>query len=254
EGEAADARERSGERAEREALERREEMRQTIAEERETGMAIAALLLVIGALSGGGGLVLFAYRAGIRHGMYLASAAWGVGGVLLIAAVTVFVTRPTMSDLAERLGDDDQPASTVTTGYDPAGANQCELDGELSRITVTQPEPLRFNWGGDGCQNGGAQFAEAEDGVWQRPFVAGDEPVVRVESFDTNRGEYTVQRYQISAAQLAEARRIRARYREASCEAGDGRAIGDLHREIAELLPRAPNEHLTYQCRKVGAE
>lgn len=85
-----------------EAAEReRDESIQEVAERREMYLAAAVAMMVIGALLIGGGIVAMIYRSRLRTKSLLGWLGLVIGPILMIAAVYVFLNRPSLSDLEE---------------------------------------------------------------------------------------------------------------------------------------------------------
>lgn len=215
---------------------------------RENVMGIAGLLLVAGALGlGAGGLM---ESRGDRR-----RALWGAagGGALIVVAIATFILRPS--------GERDLPAPTATASTAPTvalGKRVCTIDLERSRVTVSETKDVEFDWRGDGCVNGRVQYAEAGAGSsgarrWERILVPNEEQAVSVLSYDPAQETYSSTRYLLSAAQMADARKLRANVSLKTCEAqGAERAnLATQQAAIRDALPPLPNEKLVYRCKRV---
>ncbi len=98
EAQALEARRAAAEQAR--AATEKQKLRDDIAGERDNGMALAAVLLVLGALAGVGAIVLLGDRR--RTDKRLAWGALAVAVVLALAAIVVFLGRPKMSEVDDR--------------------------------------------------------------------------------------------------------------------------------------------------------
>lgn len=213
---------------------------------RENFMAGAAVLLVLGALAlGGAGLLLSRERR--REAIWVAVG----GGVLMIGAVVLFVSRPSFDpDRIMAL-----PKATANSGTVPAadagrGKMVCTLVPERSRVTVSATERVTLDIGRDGCINGRTQYAEAGT-RWQRILVPEQEQSVSVLDYDPATRTYTNTRYLLSAEQMTRARQLRAAVPLKTCSA-DQAARANLatqQQAIRAALPQVYNEKLVYSCR-----
>lgn len=228
--------------AEREA---RERALATLDEQREFRLALAVLLLTLSLIAfGGGGIMLAKDRR--RPGAIAA----GAGTLLLVGAIIVFLTRPGVDDL-DRIEAETSEAGAESGGADRfAGNNVCELVAERSRVTISSTDPVPLEWSASGCVNQRTQYAQNGD-VWTRILVPEEEQAVSVLEFRPQSGEYVVNRYQLDAASMERARRLRQDVDVKSCTSdSEARTIlADQLRELGQLLPRLPNERLVYRCR-----
>ena len=173
----------------------------------------------------------------------------GGGGVLLVAAIIVFLSRPSREDVdAEAVTGNAGSAAAEPGRF--AGRNLCTLVPERSRVTVSSDETVPIEWSETGCVNGRTQYARNGD-VWTRILVPEEEQAVTVAEFHPGEGEYVVNRYQLSAADMARIRQLRRDVDIKSCTAdNEARTIlADQLREIGDVLPELPNERLVYSCR-----
>lgn len=217
---------------------------------RENVLAIAGVLLVLGALSLGGAM-MFHVEGKERERLWAGIA----GGVLLVGACVAFLLRPSFSSIDDRLEISLPPANdseAVTAAYDPVGDNLCRIDESRSRITVSPTTDVRLNWTADGCVNGSTQYARDTTG-WSRILVPTDEAAVSINSFDPATGTYKVDRFLLDADTTDQIRRVRSGIRGTGCT-GNSTALEQLqqaHSEIRAILPAQPNERLVYSCKKV---
>jgi S1-C subfamily serine protease len=243
-------------RAEEQALARRsEEARRgvefAILDERDNGLALAMLLIVIAL--GAGGFGLLAHEQGNARKGRIASA---VAVAALVAAAAAWFMRPPFTEVEERLADmlreemaaDETGAMPTPT---PAGALVCTLDPARSRIVGAANETVPFEWSSEGCVNGRTQYG-LQGGAWSRVFVPADESHVSVNRFDPATGEYRMERYLLSREELALVRQARREYEPPACAAGEDAAqeLGERQAAILSLLPSQPNERLVYGCKE----
>ena len=252
--EAAAAAEEARARSEEQALaRRREEARRdiefAILDERDNGLALAMLLVVI-ALGVGG----FGWLAHEQEDPRRARIAGGVAIAALVAAAAAWFMRPSFGEVEERLEDllreemaaDDTGALPTRA---PVGALVCTLDAARSRIVGAVNETVPFEWSTEGCVNGRTQYG-LEGGAWSRVFVPSEESNVSVNRFDPATGEYRMERYLLSRDKLARVREARSEYEPPACGIGEEAAqeLGARQAAILSLLPAQPNERLVYSC------
>ncbi len=214
---------------------------------RENVMAIAGLLLVAGALGIG--------TAGLLESRGRRPAAiWTVagGGVAVVAAVVVFVLRPS--------GAVDLPAAPAGRAASTAGRSvpvvedkalgklMCRLIPERSRITISSSDDVPILWGAGGCVNGKTQYV-AGNGRWERVLVPETEQTVSLLSFDPLTRTYANTRYLMSGSGMAAARAARGET-PGQCTtdpAAITRLVGQQS-AVRATLPPLPNEKLVYSC------
>ncbi len=240
------ARRAAGE-TERAAIEK-QKIRDDIAGERDNGMALAAGLLVLGALSGVGGMSLLS--DGRRSGKRTAWATLGLGGSLLLGAVVVFLVRPKMSETQDRYATLHPAKSSVILGGDKGnGAKLCMIDPARSVVKLSKTRDVSLDWRNDGCVNGETQYG-ANAGTYSRTFVPRSEATVTIQSYDPSKSRYAVERFLMGADAMERARQIRAGYKNQACTADPGqrRSVADMEGAIRAILPAQPNERLVYSC------
>jgi hypothetical protein len=231
------------------AAEAHERAMARVEDSRETRLALAVLLLVLALLAFGGGGILL-----IKDRQKPAIILGGTGLVLLIAAVIVFLTRPSLGDV-----EADEPAANQVAAADDAptrfaGRNTCELVPERSRVTVSSTDAVPLEWSETGCVNQRTQYAR-NGNVWTRVLVPGGEQAVSVLQFSPSNGEYVVTRYLLDARSMERVRSLRRDVDVKTCTADqEARTVlADQLRDINQVLPRLPNERLVYRCRNQGA-
>lgn len=220
---------------------RREQFRDRILAERDTGLAVAGLLLVFGALFANGAMVLYAH--GDRR---LATAAGAAGLLLMAGAPIAWAERPDLDEADQRLAA--QTPKRALASAAGRAALVCRPDLERSRLTVSEPAELRLDWAGQGCASGREPFADA-DGLPERVDVSPAEALATARRFDPETGRLTVERYFLPAETITTARRLQGRFAGRSCDAEGRRATAELNAALRDLLPPSANERLVYTCK-----
>ena len=216
---------------------------------RDNLMALATLLLVGAGLAGGAALL--AHERGDERQKRIRA---GIGGGLALAALLAFLLRPGFDSAAAPAPDNAAGAAngSEVSAWQPGaavGENLCRLDGNLSRVTVSDTSDVPFSWTADGCLNGQTQFAQG-GGRWSRVFVPNDEASISVRSFDPASGRYRADKYLVDVQTADRARSLRQALQWSGCTK-DPKLIAQLGRmqaDIVALLPGQPNERLVYQC------
>ncbi len=209
----------------------------------ENVMAIAALLLVLGALTAGGGGLLYS-RGRQREAIWAASA----GGVLILAAIIVFLLRPSEEPMLPP-GFAVPVATPTRTAVKPIGKMVCKFQPDRSRVTVSATSDVDLDWGQDGCMNDKTQYAD-DNGKWTRVLVPNDEQTVSVLQFDPDTKTYVAYRYFLSAAQMDAARKLRAQspLRQCTADPGMRNTLMVQQQSIRAALPADYSEKLVYTC------
>lgn len=238
----------AAEAAKAKADEARERALLEIQSERENRMAIAAVMLVLGALGLGGALV-FTQQDKAKQARWLA-----IGGALLVlGAVAAFLTRPALNPDArlEQSTDDAEDKVPVDATASKAGRSfMCVIDLERSRVTVSQTADVPVSIDGKGCVNDRTQYADIGGGGWQRVLVPNQEAQVSVVDFNPDAGDYRVERFLLGADKMDEARKLRSEVKLKACSS-DGEEViklGTAQDAVRAILPDAPNERLVYKC------
>jgi S1-C subfamily serine protease len=232
---------------------RREEARRQIdfqiLDERDNGMALALVLLLVAL--GGGGFAWLAHEGGEDKRMKIGA---GVAVIALLGAAFAWFSRPSFAQGDERLQDllrqemtaDDQGAIPAPQ---QSGALVCALVPDRSRIIGAANQSVPFDWKDDGCVNGRTQYG-LSGGSWTRVFVPESEANVSVNSFDPATGEYRMDRYLLDSDRMNQIRKARAGYDPPECGKGSAaaQALGTQQAGVLSLLPAQPNERLVYRC------
>jgi hypothetical protein len=218
--------------------------------ERDNGMAIAGVLLLV-ALGAGG----FAFIRYDREERRTAAITGGIALLALVGAGAAWLTRPGFDEIDERL--DENLRRELPSGSPQASAGAptsdgsliCVLDPDRSRITGAASDDLPLDWREDGCVNGRTQYAPG-GGDWARVFVPEDEAVVSINRYNPDAREYRVERYLLGREAIDRVREARAAIEVPQCGAGAdaARTLGAHQEALMSLLPARPNERLVYQC------
>lgn len=222
----------------------------SVISERENGMGIAGLALLL-ALAAAGGGILMLQRDRRRDAIIAGS----ITVLLLGGALAAWLRRPPLSQIEARADAAIDAAhkndKTVPPSKPLAGNLVCVLDLPRSRVTVSDTADMTMNWREDGCADGRNQFANSSDG-WLRVFVPQDEETVTVAGFDPAKGTYDAARYLLDYDTMAKLRAENARQAPPECGAGADAARRMIAGQLAlkALLPDTPNEQLVYNCSK----
>lgn len=217
--------------------------------ERENHMAFAGLLIVLSAIAGGAAWQ-FTER-GQRDRFKIAASA---GGVMFVAAIIIFVARPSFDEVDDRVRTAmtadlrATPAASAGTPTD-AGQRRCVIQADRSRITMSDTADIEFTWKPDGCINGRTQYVD-NGGVWTRSFVPNAEAQISIVGFSPDNNIYRIERYLPGLDAMTKAREARQRYDVASCSTSPAilEKIDNMNKAVREVLPSAPNEILLFNC------
>jgi S1-C subfamily serine protease len=212
---------------------------------RENVIAIAAVLLVAGALAiGGAGLLEVKSRR--------REAFWALGGgaALLIASGVVFFLRPTGEPV---LPPEAVPTAPPVTSNAALGKMVCSFVPARSRVVSSAISDVNLDWGSHGCMNGRTQYAE-NGSKWDRVLVPSEEQTVSILEFDPATRGYTTSRYFLGEDQMDALRKIRSQVTLKACSADEaGRAnLATQQAAIRTALPPYPNEKIVYSCKPAG--
>jgi S1-C subfamily serine protease len=226
--------------------------------QRENGMAAAALLLVLAMAAG-----MVAWQARIKQNDRHAAIAGGVAALALLGMLAAWFTRPGMGSIEERaiaaMGQDRTRPPTVspTKAADEGGRETsmiCSIDLDRSRVTSARTDDIPVSWRADGCVNQRTQYGLA-NGQWSRVFAPNEEEVVSVNRYDPERREYRVERYLLGKTAMDAIRNERAAFSVPACGGGiaAARTLGEHQAAILAMLPAQPNERLVFKCRQNAA-
>ncbi len=213
---------------------------------RENAMAGAAVLLAIAVLAlGWGGLM--------RSQGKEKPAIWGIGGggVALLAALALFVFKPSFSSIDERAK---LPEDTSVISNDPfrwAGENVCRVDLDRSRLTVSEPLDVPFTWAEGGCVNGADQYVSVGT-AWQRANVPAQGNNVSITAFDPATGLLRTRRWLLDSDSMDKARELTRDKPAPACskEPDSLAAEARLQSDLSAIVSAQPNERIVYRCQK----
>ncbi|MDP5102477.1 MAG: serine protease [Erythrobacter sp.] len=233
----------------------------TVLSQRENAMALA-LIALFGAV--GAGYAAAMWRGNDARRKHAGIAA-GIAGAAGIAAVLLWVTRPGLSEIEDRVAAAVAKAEGGGTNANGADANPslaaegtliCTLVPERSRVTAARTDDVAFDWSADGCVNGRTQYGLGAGGQWARVFAAQEDAAIAINTYDPDTRTLRTDRYLLGQDALAAAREARAAYTPPACGVSDAaRTLGEQQSALIALLPERPNERLVYSCtaRQSGA-
>jgi hypothetical protein len=258
--EQAAARERLAERAAEDSAAREKALltaQMEVIAARENAVALALIALLLAA---GSGAMAVQWRRDPET-RKRAGIATGVAGAALIGAVLLWLTRPGLDAIEDRVaaamneGEDDDGGIGGGTGTaaDPTlaadGALICTLVPERSRVTTARTDDVAFDWAADGCVNTRTQYGLAAGGEWSRVLVLEDEAAVAVNRYDPATRTFRTDRYLLGQEALAKVLAARDQYTPPACGVSEAaRTLGEQQSAITALLPETPNERLVYSC------
>jgi hypothetical protein len=219
--------------------------------ERDAGMALAGLALVLALAAGGA-----AYVLNEKDRRRDARIAGGVAGALVLGAIAAWLLRPGFGDVDSRAKEwaesgETKPGGATAGKSGEHGALVCTLDLARSRLTVSGATDLRLDWKAGGCANGDQQFGLDAKG-WSKVTLSDADGSATVSRFDPASGSYDADRYLVDAATMASLRAAAKDQPAARCGGDEdaARKLGQAQAALVALLPETPNERLVYQCRQ----
>ncbi len=248
------ARERLAQRAET-VREVREKARLTaqmeVLSQRENAMALAVIALLVAVGAGYGAAMWRGNDARRKH----AGIAAGIAGAAGIAAALLWITRPGLSEIEDRVAaamaeaEGSKAPGSANRSLAAEGALICTLVPERSRVTAARTDDVAFEWSADGCVNGRTQYGLGAGGEWARVFAAQDDAAIAVNTYDAATRTLRTDRYLLGQESLAKARSARGNYTPPACGVTDAaRTLGEQQSALIALLPDRPNERLVYSC------
>lgn len=244
---ASEQKDRAASQARDQALARaRDDAERDIITARENAMAGAAVLLALAVLGLGAGGLFYTQGKEKQATWFLAG-----GGVALLAALGLFFLKPSFSGIDERVKLPDDKGVTSNGAFAWAGDNVCKVDLNRSRLTVSQPNDIGFNWAEGGCVDGDTQYV-ASGSQWQRTSIPAEGNYVIDSRFDPAAGTLRVQRW---LPDLATMDKLRALTKDKPVEGCGADAdllarVAALRGDVTALLPAQPNERIVYQCQR----
>ena len=228
--------------------ETRREVEFAVFAERESGLALAMVLLMAALATSG--LAVHAWHVDLRHNSEIGFA---LAGLAVVGSGIAWLNRPGIGDIEARL--EERLHAEMTTEASgpiaalPRGELVCVLQADRSRITGAAASNVPFEWSPEGCVNDRTQYGYA-DGLWTRVLVPETEASVSVNRFDPQTREYRVERYLLGTAAMARARTARSEFQAPACGANEqvSAEFGAVQSTILSLLPDRPNERLVYSC------
>jgi len=207
---------------------------------RENFLAIAAVLLVLGALALGGAGFLE-----IRQQRRWAISTAVMGVLLFVVSGVVFFTRP-FDPIVPTASGDAQADAAANINY---GKLLCRLSPEKSRINLSSPKDIQIDWGLDGCADGKTQYAE-EGKKWDRIVIPAGDQSVSVIQYDPVKRSYSESRYLLSAAETNRIRKLLGSAPAQVCSAGEveRQKLSRQQSTILSALPPRPDEWFVYDC------
>lgn len=254
EAEQTAARARLAERAEtlREVRETaRIEAQMAVLEARENRMALA-LVALLAAIGVGFAAAQWRHNPERRRQAMIAA---GLAAAALVSAVLLWVTRPGLAEIEDRVAAAvaEAEGGAAPGQASPEGAAEgaliCTLVPDRSRVTAARTDDVAFEWTADGCVNGRTQYGLGQGGEWQRVFAAQDDAAVAVNTYDPDTRTLRTDRYLLGQEALSAAREARAAYTPPACGVTDAaRTLGEQQSALIAALPDRPNERLVYSC------
>jgi hypothetical protein len=225
-----------------------------VLEARENRMALA-LIALIAAIGAGYAALVWRGDAARRTHARIAAA---VAGTALVAALLLWITRPGLAEIEDRVAAatakaEGREAPSTAAGASAEGALICTLVPERSRVTSSRTDDVAFEWSADGCVNRRTQYGLGQGGTWSRVFAAQDDAAVAVNTYDPETRTLRTDRYLLGQEALAAARKARSAYSPPACGVSDAaRTLGEQQSALISALPERPNERLVYNCTAKG--
>jgi len=220
---------------------------------RENSMAMA-LIALLAAIGGGYAAVVWRREPATRKRAGIAA---GLAGAALIGAVLLWLTRPGLAEIEDRvaaaLAEGEADEGDAGTAGSPSLAAEgellCTLVPERSRVTTARTDDITFDWAADGCVNTRTQYGLSAGGEWRRVLVLEDEAAVAVNRYDPPTRTFRTDRYLLGQEALAKVLAARDQYTPPACGVSEAaRTLGEQQSALLALLPDAPNERLVYTC------
>lgn len=255
EAEQAEARERLAERAAQDGAARETALltaQMEVIAARENAMALA-LLALLTALGSGYAALLWRHDAARRKHAGIAA---GLAGAALIGAVLLWLTRPGLAAIEDRVAaalTQEEGEASAGTAANPTlaadGALICTLVPERSRVTTARSDDVAFDWAADGCVNTRTQYGLAAGGEWSRVLVLEDEAAVAVNRYDPATRTFRTDRFLLAKEAMDKVLEVRGQYSPPACGVSEAaRKLGEQQSALVAQLPETPNERLVYNC------
>lgn len=238
---------RASDRARQQAMDRaRDTAEREVISARENAMAGAAMLLALAVLGLGAGGLFYSQKRE-KHATW----ALATGGLLLFGALGLFFFKPSFASIDEKVSVAQDGGVVSNAAFAWAGDNICKVDLARSRLTISQPNDIGFNWAEGGCVNGDTQYVASGTG-WQRVTIPADGHYLASSRFDPVNGVLRVDRWLPDGDTMAKARALVGDKPIPAC-GSDPEAlarIAALQSQMAALVPAQPNERIVYHCQK----
>ncbi len=247
EAQASDEKNRQSAQAQEDALNRaRDTAERDVIAGRENAMAGAAVLLAIAVLGLGAGGLFYTQKKE-RQAIYFMAG----GGVALLAALGLFIFKPSFASIDDRVKQAQSSGVTTNGAFAWAGDNICRINTGRSRLTVSPANDVPFNWAEGGCVNGETQYVSAGT-RWDRTQVPDEGNYVTSSSFDPATGMLRVQRWLPDADVMEKARALTKDKPIKGCGTDPDllARIAALQSGVATLVAAQPNERIVYHCQK----
>lgn len=221
--------------------------------ERENGMALAGVALLLALTAGGAAIFLAQKQRGTATKIAIV-----LGIVLLGGAIFAWIARPSLADIDTRTEAlaSGNPSGAAASVADSAASGDlvCVLDPKRSRVTVSDMADVPLKWSREGCVNGDTQYGRTADG-WTRLLLPDQDDTATLAGFDPATATYRADRYFLGIDDMARLRSERDKLKAPSCGAGedDLRRFGAEQSTLIASLPATANERLVYNCARVGS-
>lgn len=229
------------------------EAQMEVLDARDNAMAFAMVLMLIAIGAAYAAAQLYRRGEASEESQTRAKIAGAVAVLALVGALLVWVTRPGLAEIEERVAEklgENPPDEGDEPAIDLAGDGTliCTLVPDRSRVTSARTDDVEFDWAADGCVNTRTQYGLVS-GDWTRVFVPNDEAAVAVNIYDPDTREFRTDRYLLGQGDMAAAREARAEYSPPACGVTDAAILlGEQQSALLALLPSRPNERLIYTC------
>lgn len=187
-----------------------------------------------------------------------AGLAAGAAGAAVIIAGLLWLTRPGLAEIEDRvaaaLAEAEKDGDTGDTAADTPsqaadGALLCSFLPDRSRVTSARADDVALDWNADGCVNGRTQYGLSAGGEWSRVLVLEDEAAVAVNTYDPATRTFRTDRYLLGQADMAKVVAARGKYTPPACQVSEAaRTLGEQQSALVALLPDRPNERLVFDC------
>ena len=225
-----------------------------VLEARENAMALALIALLVAV---GSGAAAVQWRRDPATSKRAGMAAGAAGAAVIIAGL-LWLTRPGLAEIEDRVaaalaeaekGGDTGDTAADTPSQAADGALLCSFLPDRSRVTSARTDDVALDWNADGCVNGRTQYGLSAGGEWSRVLVLEDEAAVAVNTYDPATRTFRTDRYLLGQADMAKVVAARGKYTPPACQVSEAaRTLGEQQSALVALLPDRPNERLVFDC------